>query len=109
MTQVDDRPLGVGSRLRTDIEVNGARQAFDMEVLAFDPPTLWRHRTFESDFKGHVEYRFQAEGTGTRVTLTIEARPKTFYGWLGMPLMGLYRNKPYRDQLPQLKRALEKR
>jgi uncharacterized membrane protein len=107
MAQVDDSPLGVGSRFRADFEVNGAHQSFDMEVLAFDPPALWRHRTFESDFKGYVEYRFEPEGQGTRVTLTIEAKPATWYGWLGLPVMALQRNKPYRDQLPQLKRSLE--
>jgi uncharacterized membrane protein len=109
MNVVDDGPLGVGSRLRVNIEVNGARQVFDMEVLALEPPALWRHRTYESDFKGYVEYRFEPEGQGTRVTMTIEARPATWYGWLGMPLMALSRNKPYRDQLPQLKRMLEAR
>ena len=107
MGTIDHRPLGVGSRLRVNIEINGAQQQFDMEVLAYDPPGLWRHRTFESDFQGFIEYRFEPEGQGTRVTMTIEARPKTFYGWLGMPLVALSRKKPYSDQLPQLKRAVE--
>ena len=108
MAAADDRPLGVGSRLRVNMEINGARQSFDLEVLTFEPPSLWRHRSYESDFKGFIEYRFEPEGQGTRVTMTIEAKPKTFYGWLGMPLMGLSRNKVYSEQLPQLKRAVER-
>ena len=109
MTPVDGRPLGVGSRLRVDMEVMGSRQAFDLEVLAFEPPSLWRHRTFESDFKGHVEYRFDTEGAGTRVTMTLVARPKTLYGWLALPIMAISRRKPYSAQLPQLKRVMEAR
>jgi len=107
MKPVDHRPLGVGSRLRVDMEVMGHRQTFDMEILDFERPSLWRHRTFESDFKGHVEYRFEVENSGTRVTMTLVARPKTLYGWLAMPIMALSRNKPYAEQLPGLKRAME--
>lgn len=107
MARVDDRPLGVGSRLRVEMEVMGNRQTFDMEVLSFERPSLWRHRTFESNFKGHVEYRFETESAGTRVTMTLVARPKSLYGWLAMPMMAMSRNKPYADQLPGLKRAME--
>ena len=109
MALVDDKPLGVGSRLRVNIEINGAQQWFDMEVLTYEAPGLWRHRTYESDFKGYVEYRFEPEGPGTRVTMTIEAKPKTWYGWLGMPLLAISRRKPYSEQLPQLKRSLERK
>ena len=107
MTPTGLGPLGVGSRIHTVMELNGARQGFDLEVLTFDPPSLWRHRTLESDFSGFVEYRFDADGTGTRVTFTISARPRTLYGWLAMPIMLLRRNRSYTEQLPQLKSALE--
>lgn len=108
MKLLGDQPLGAGSRFQVDMEVNGASQSFQMEVLAYEPPALWRHRTHEPDFKGYVEYRFDTEGQGTRVTMTIEARPKTWYGWLGLPIMALSRQKPYSEQLPQLKRAMER-
>ena len=107
MTPVGPRPLGVGSTIHTVIELNGARQEFDLEVLTFDPPSVWRHRTFESDFSGFIEYRFDTEGKGTRVTLTISAKPTSLYGWLAMPIMLLHRNRSYTEQLPQLKSALE--
>ena len=107
MTLTGPGPLGVGSRIRTVMELNGAHQEFDLEVLAFDPPSGWRHRTFESDVSGFVEYRFETEGTGTRVTFTISAKPKGLYGWLAMPLMWLYRGRSYTEQLPKLKSAME--
>jgi hypothetical protein len=37
----------------------------------------------------------------------MEAKPVTLSGWLATPLMWLRQNKPYADQLPRLKRALE--
>jgi uncharacterized membrane protein len=111
MAIVTEGPLRVGSRIRTTIALMGETTALDMEVLAFDPPSLWRHRTFESDFSGYIEYRFETENAGTRVTLTIEAKPEKAYGWLALPIMWLNRllkrSKPYAQQLPQLKRVLE--
>jgi len=111
MAVVTEGPLRVGSRIRTTIAMMGETTTFDMEVLAFEPPSVWRHRTFETDFSGYIEYRFETEGTGTRVTLTIEAKPAKVYGWLALPIMWLNRllrrSKPYAQQLPQLKRVLE--
>ena len=107
MTQVSDGPLRTGSRFRSDIEINGGRQTYEAEVLAFERPRLWRHRTFESDFRGYIEYRFEPEGAGTRVTMTIEAKPAALYGWLALPILALSRNRMYVEQLPHLKRCME--
>ena len=76
-------------------------------MLACAPPSLWRHRTTEQHFRGHVEYRFDPENGGTRVTLSMVARGVGIYGWLAMPLLWLKRSQTYAQQLPQLKRALE--
>jgi len=107
MERLDDGPLGAGSRLHVTMDLMGEPYAFDMEVLAYERPFRWRHRTDETDLRGFVEYRFDPEQAGTRVTMTIEAKPAGLYGWLAMPLMLLRREKPYTEQLPQLKRALE--
>jgi hypothetical protein len=107
MAQVGEGPLHVGSHVRVTMDLMGEPSEYDLEVLAYDPPTLWRHRTNETDFFGHVEYRFEPDFAGTRVTMKIEARPVGLYGWLAAPLLWLRRKKPYADQLPQLKRAIE--
>jgi hypothetical protein len=85
----------------------GEPYIFDLEVLSYERPSRWRHRTNETDFRGFVEYRFDPEQAGTPVTMTIDASPAGLYGWLAMPLMLLRREKPYTEQLPHLKRALE--
>lgn len=107
MERLDDGPLGAGSRLHVTMDLMGEPYVFDMEVLACERPSRWRHRTNETDFHGFVEYRFEPEQDGTRVTMTIEAKPAGLYGWLAIPLLLLRREKPYTEQLPQLKRVLE--
>ena len=109
MERLDDGPLRAGSRVHVTMELVGEPYVFDMEVLECERPSRWRHRSNETDFFGFVEYRFDPEQSGTRVTMTIEAKPANLYGWLGLPLMllGRRRGKPYADQLAQLKRAVE--
>jgi uncharacterized protein YndB with AHSA1/START domain len=107
MEPVEPGPLRAGSRIRCHMDLLGEDHEFDLSVLVYEPPALWRHRTDEVDFNGYIEYRFDSENDGTRVTMSGEAKPISFYGWIAMPLMWLGRGKSYRDQLPQLKRAIE--
>ena len=107
MERLDDGPLRVGSRVHVTMDLMGEPYVFDLEVLEVQRPSQWRHRTNETDFHGFVEYRFEPEQSGTRVTMSIEAKPAGLYGWLAVPLLLLRREKPYKEQLPQLKRALE--
>jgi len=109
MTPLEDGQLRPGSRIRVTLDIMGTLSEFDLEVLAYERPALWRHRTNEVDFAGFVEYRFQPEANGTRVTMTMVAKPVGLYGWLAMPLLLFGRKRRYRDQLPQLKRELEPR
>ena len=102
-----DPPLRAGSLVDVTLDLMGQPYTFDLEVLAFERPRRWRHRTHEQDFAGYVEYLFDEEKSGTRVTMTMEAKPVGWYGWLAMPLMFLRRQKPYAEQLPQLKRVME--
>jgi uncharacterized membrane protein len=109
-----DGPLRAGARVRCILTLMGERTTLDLELLAYEPTTLWRHRTNETDFFGYIEYRFETEGEGTRVTLSINARPVGLYGWLALPAMAFRRlfggrAQPYAEQLPNLKRVLEAR
>jgi uncharacterized membrane protein len=105
--RLDQGPLRVGSRLHVTIDLSGSPYELEMEVLAVQRPTLWRHRTYEGDVSGYVEYRFDKEGAGTRVTMSMEVKPKGLYGWLVAPLLFFGRKARYREQLPQLKREME--
>ncbi|HYV99763.1 MAG TPA: SRPBCC family protein [Gemmatimonadaceae bacterium] len=107
MEQIDPGPIRPGTRVRFVIELLGEETTYTLTVLTYDPPSLWRHNTGETNYGGYIEYRFDEEQGGTRVTFTCIIKPKTVLGWLAMPQMWLARGKSYRDQLPQLKHALE--
>jgi uncharacterized protein YndB with AHSA1/START domain len=108
MTPVSPGPIVPGSRINVLMDLNGEEYRFDLEVLTFERPHLWRHRTNEQlDLRGYIQYTFEPEQQGTRVTMTCVVQPVGFYGWLGLPLMWLNRGKGYREQLPQLKRVME--
>lgn len=107
MKQIDDGPARAGTRLHVMLDLMGGEYEFEMTLLELQRPSLWRHKTHETDFDGYVEYRLEPEGDGTRVTLTGEATPVTLYGWLAIPLVLLSRGRAYREQLPRLKHILE--
>ena len=109
MEPVDGGPVQPGSRIRVKLDLMGEETTYDLNVVAFERPSLWRHRTDEVDFLGYVEYRFDEERGGTRVTLSARAKPVSLYGWLALPLLLLRRGRSYAHQLPQLKRAVEGR
>jgi Polyketide cyclase / dehydrase and lipid transport len=108
MHPTEPGPLRAGSRIRVTMDLGGGPHEFDLHVLACERPSLWRHRTNETDFFGYIEYRFDRDGAGTLVTFTMQAKPVTLYGWLATPLLLLRRNRSYVEQLPNLKRAVEK-
>ncbi len=107
MTPVEPGPIHPGSKIHVTMDLSGEDYAFDLEVLAIEPPRVWRHRTNEADYTGSIEYRFEPETTGTRVTMTMDVTPVGWYGWLGLPLVLLGRRTSYRQQLPRLKATLE--
>jgi carbon monoxide dehydrogenase subunit G len=71
--------VGVGTRFRETRIIFGREATEEMEVTAFDPPNRY---VLEADSHGaHYvsELSFQEEAGGTRVTLTFEAHPQTFF------------------------------
>ena len=100
-------PVRAGTIVRTTWDVAGEDYTLDLHVLACDRPVLWRHTVDEVDFITTVEYRFESDPQGTRVTMQCDAKPVGWYGWLSVPVLSLFRGRMYRHQLPQLKTALE--
>src|SRR5687768_15980278 len=67
MTLKSEPPLRAGSLVHVTLDLMGQLYTFTLEVLAFEPPRRWRHRTQEPDFAGYVEYLSGEEKGGTRV------------------------------------------
>jgi uncharacterized protein YndB with AHSA1/START domain len=96
-----------GTVIRTTFDLPAGGYTLDLTVQACDRPSLWRHWVDETDFLTSVEYRFEPEAQGTRVTMQCDVTPVGWYGWLSVPLLMMRRRHMYREQLPQLKRAVE--
>src|SRR6476469_7069096 len=79
MELVGPGPLRTGSKVHVVIDVGGDAYALDLEVLAFERPSVWRHRTNEVDYDGAIEYRFEPEEQGTRVTMSCSVKPIGWY------------------------------
>jgi len=100
-------PIHAGTVIRVTWDVAGGDHTLDLHVAACDRPSLWRHTVDEVDFLTTVEYRFEPDRDGTQVAMQCDVEPVGWYGWLSLPLVALSGGRMYREQLPQLKRALE--
>lgn len=107
MQPIEPGPVRAGAVVRVTWDVAGDAYTRDLHVLVCDPPSRWQHMVDEIDFRTFVEYWFEPERGGTRVTFRCDVQPTGPYGWLSLPLLWLGRGRMYRDQLPQLKQALE--
>jgi hypothetical protein len=107
MAALEPGPLHAGSKIGVTMDLAGEDYMLELDVVAVERPALWRHRTHEPDYVGDIEYRFDREAKGTRVTMRVSATPVGWYGWLGLPLVLLGRRRSYQRQLPQLKTVME--
>ena len=73
---------GLGAIYRQGVKGPGGRRiAADYEVTAFEPDRRIAFRAIAGPVRPTGEYRFSAEGDGTRVSLTLDA---TLTGWKGL-------------------------
>jgi uncharacterized protein YndB with AHSA1/START domain len=81
-----DGPVGVGTRFKETRIMFKKEATEEMEVTEYEVPercVLAAH-SCGSDYRS--EFRFAAEGSGTRVTFLFEARPVSFFAKLFAPL-----------------------
>lgn len=107
MELVGGGPPAVGARVRVTYRVGGIEQVRDFIMTIYDPPrTLaWRREVGTHDWV--VRYDVTADGTGSRVTLTLDAAA---HRWLDRIRLWLFRRAQRRElasQLEALKRVLE--
>jgi hypothetical protein len=78
-------PVGSGTHFR---EWRG-RQMVDMEIAAWSPPRSYALRGHAMGTEFTSEIRCVPDGSGTRLEMEIQVRPKTFGAKLLSPLMAL--------------------
>ncbi len=99
--------LRAGSELNVTFDVMGKVRDVVSEVWAFDPPRRFGVRNTESNITGVFEYTLEPDGTGTKVTFTCDVQPRGMM-WLVLPFLMRGNRARYTEQLPNLKKEVEK-
>jgi uncharacterized protein YndB with AHSA1/START domain len=100
-------PLRVGSELLVTFDVMGRVKRAVSEVWAFEPARRWGVRNTEQNVTGVFEYTLAPESNGTRATFTCDVQPHGFM-WLLLPWLLRGNRARYRQQLPNLKKEVER-
>lgn len=100
-------PLRVGSEMVVTFDVMGKVKRAVSEVWAFEPARRFGLRNTEQDVTGVFEYTLVPESNGTRVTFTCDIRPRGLM-WLVLPFMLRANRARYTEQLPNLKKEVER-
>jgi dehydrogenase/reductase SDR family protein 12 len=72
--KVTDGPIGVGTRYRLRVLFNGRELPMTYEVTAWDPPNHVVLKGEGSTVRATDEIRFEAIGTGTRISYRADVR-----------------------------------
>jgi uncharacterized membrane protein len=105
--QLDGAPLSTGSRLRQTIELSGSRVSFELEVLRYDPPRAAEAR-FETNGVEVVNlYALEAAGAGTRLTMSMDAKPTKFSARMLIPVVQPRLERKLTEDLERLRALLD--
>ena len=99
-------PLGVGSELLITMDLLGQVKQLSSEVWAYDPPRRYGVRNTANNVTGIFEYQLEPQNGGTLVRFQCDLRPHGRM-WLGLPLLIVESRVRYRDQLSNLKSAMQ--
>ncbi|KAB1142019.1 hypothetical protein F7R91_30505 [Streptomyces luteolifulvus] len=106
--QLDEGPMGVGSRVRVTRHVGRRREMpMTMEVTEFQPPHTWGMRGIDGPIRGHVHGEITPldDGRASRVTLDLD-----FEGHgVGKVLLPLVVRPQVRKELPRNEQLLKDR
>jgi hypothetical protein len=99
-------PLRVGSQLLVTMDLLGNVTQFSSEVWAYDPPRRYGVRNTANNVTGLFEYQLEPQNTGTLVRFTGSVRPHG-WRWLALPLLIADCRVRYRNQLANLRTAIQ--
>lgn len=107
MRILTDGPLRVGTELQLTFDLAGRVRTARCEVWAFETAKRFGVRSTTRKATGIYEYLLAPAGGGTHVTFTCDLRPHGVM-WLLVPLMIRTSRQRFEDQLPKLKREVER-
>jgi hypothetical protein len=104
---VSPGPVREGSQLKVTFDVLGRVRTVVSDVWAFEETRRFGVSNTESNVTGRFEYLLEPDAGGTRVTFSCDIRPRRFM-WLLLPLLVRGNRLRYAEQLPNLKKEVEK-
>jgi hypothetical protein len=103
---VGEGPVRQGSEILVTIDSMGKTRQVVSEVWSYDPPRRLGFRNTASNITGQFEYVLAPDGSGTRIVMTCDVRPRGLM-WLLIPWIRRSHRIRYSDQLSRLKAAIE--
>jgi carbon monoxide dehydrogenase subunit G len=85
--RIDGGAIGRGSRFREELEVSGQRIDGELEITAFDPPRGAESRTQVRGVDLIFGYELEPDGSGTRLTQSVEAKGGGLSGKFLIPVI----------------------
>ena len=85
--RLGDGALARGSRLRQVLDVAGRRIDVELEITRYEPPHGAETRFSSNGIDVVNGYALQPAGAGTRLTQTLEAKPKSFSARILVPVV----------------------
>jgi hypothetical protein len=99
-------PPREGAQVLVTFDVQGQTKQVTSTMWAYAPPRRIGYRNTDSGITGTFEYTLEPKDRGTQVAFTADVRPHGLM-WLVFPFLLRQHRARYRDQLPNLKRAIE--
>jgi uncharacterized protein YndB with AHSA1/START domain len=79
--------VGPGSRIRQRLEVSGQTVDVTMEVVRYEPPREAQTRFSTNGVDIEATYQLAPDGTGTRLTQSLEAKARSLSARLIVPVV----------------------
>jgi uncharacterized protein YndB with AHSA1/START domain len=98
--------LRTGGRVRQVLNVAGRTFDVEMEITRYDPPAAAETRFETSGIKVVSAYALQADGAGTRLTQTLEAKPGGLTARMLVPVVQPRLEQKLTEDLERLRKAL---
>ena len=101
-----DGALGTGSRVRQVLEISGRTIDVELEITRYDPPSAAETRFETNGINVVTDYTLQPNGTGTRLTQSLEAKAGGFTAKMLLPVVQPRLEQKLTEDLERLREVL---
>ena len=104
--RIDGGPLGTGSKVRQVLDVSGRTIDVTLEVTGYQPPSGAQTRFETNGIQVVSSYALEAAANGTRLTQSIEAKPRGLAARMLVPVVQPRLEQKLTEDLERLRTQL---